>query len=459
MRQDTARRRFPISSLALVLLLAHAVPGHAAVLRLSLPDAVGRALSEGAAARLAGAEIDRATNVAAQARAALLPQLTGSVVESDQSINFETFGFIPPGLSPVVGPFNVFDAHVTAAINVLHVAARKRLEAARQGIQVAKAERMETENQVAAAVSTLYIAVLRAGAQSTATAANVDLAERLAASTERQLQAGTATRIDSTRAQVQLARQKDAQLAARAQEDAAQLALLRAIGADMGSVLVLDDPLLERTQPAPALAAALNAARTGRPDLQAASERLRAAELQLQVAKAERLPVIGMQAQGGWSGNNSNNLLWTRSVGALLTVPIYTGGAVQGRIAEAGTRVDELRIERQDLERQAEQDVRHALLSYESAQSRAELAERTVALAQEELDHAQDRFVNGVANALEVDNAQNSVTTATDTRVAALAAKAQAWFAIERATGGIRELIPLAAASAAPDTTPTSPSH
>ncbi len=418
------------------------------IVHLTLADAVARALSENAAAQLATSEMARAESVAAQARAALLPQVNGSVQELNQSINFETFGFIPPGLSPVVGPFYVFDAHVTAAMNVLQIAARKRLAAARQGITVARAERLETENQVAGAVSTLYIAVLRARAQSAANLANVELAERLAASADRQLDAGTATRIDSTRAQVQLARQRDGLIAAQTAEGSARLALLRAIGAPLDAALELDDPLLDQPRPALALDEALRAALAERPDLLAASERQRAAELQLASAKAERLPTIGVQAQGGYSGNNANNLLWTRVVGAVVTVPIYTGGSIPARIAEAEIRVDEARIHRHDLERQAEQEVRRALLTYDAARSRVELAERNRALAAEELEHAQDRFSNGVASALEVDNAQNSIATAADIRVAALAAQAQAWVDVERATGRIRELLPSAPAPA-----------
>ncbi|MEO8502529.1 MAG: TolC family protein [Acidobacteriota bacterium] len=437
----------PAAALGLaLLLLAH--PLRAETLRLTLADAVGRGLTEGAAAKLAGAEIERATALADQARAALRPQVTGSVLEQSQSINFETFGFIPPGLSPVVGPFYVLDGHLTAALNVLQIAAHKRLDAARQGIQVAKAERLETENQVATAISTLYVALLRARAQTAASRANVELAEHLAASADRQLDAGTATRIDSTRSQVQLARQRDAQVAARAQEAAAQLALLRAVGAPMDAEVELVDALLEQPPAPVVLADALVAARAGRPDLQASSERVLAAEIQVAAAKADRLPTIGLQAQGGYSGNNVNNLLWTRAVGALVTVPIYTGGLTPARIAEATTRLEEARIEHHDLERQVEQDVRRAILDYEAAQSRVALAERNRALANEELDHAQERFSSGVANALEVDNAQNSVTTATDIRVAALAAQAQAWFDVEHATGRIRELIPSAAPSA-----------
>src|SRR5689334_12412626 len=57
----------------------------------TLADAVARALGENAAAQLATSEIARAETVAAQARAALLPQVSGSAVESNQTINFETF--------------------------------------------------------------------------------------------------------------------------------------------------------------------------------------------------------------------------------------------------------------------------------------------------------------------------------------------------------------------------------
>jgi len=39
-------------------------------------------------------------------------------------------------------------------------------------------------------------------------------------------------------------------------------------------------------------------------------------------------------------------------VGATLSVPLYTGGLIPARIAEAGTRVDDARIRQHDLERQ-----------------------------------------------------------------------------------------------------------
>src|SRR5690348_7252465 len=121
---------FAATFVALAIAPAASAAESGATVHLTLSDAVSRALSENAAAQLATTEISRAETLAAQARSALLPQVNGSALESNQTINFETFGFIPPGSSPLVGPFYVFDAHVTAAMNVLQIAARKRLEAA-----------------------------------------------------------------------------------------------------------------------------------------------------------------------------------------------------------------------------------------------------------------------------------------------------------------------------------------
>src|SRR5207237_8775386 len=99
-----------------------------------------------------------------QARSALLPQLDASVSESSVMTNLAALGFSQPGLPSVVGPFGLFDVHARALMNVIDLAARRRYEAARQGIRVSEAERRRTENEVAAAVAGLYVALQRADA-------------------------------------------------------------------------------------------------------------------------------------------------------------------------------------------------------------------------------------------------------------------------------------------------------
>jgi outer membrane protein TolC len=107
----------------------------------------------------------------------------------------------------------------------------------------------------------------------------------------------------------------------------------------------------------------------------------------------------------------------------------------------------EAAIAEHDAERQVEQDIRQALLNLESARSRAAVAEENERLSRQELEFAQDRFTNGVASSIEVDNAQTSLVAAQDDRIAAFADEAQARYDLARATGGIRDFIPGAARS------------
>ena len=419
----------------------------AAVLRLTLRDAVSRALSEGTAARLAAERTERSRARADQARSGLLPQVDAEVQDSSEILNLKTFGLTLPGLPSIVGPFNVFDAHVRVAAKIVDVAAYRRWRAARQGIVVSDLERRQTENEVAAAVATLYVGVQRAEASIEASRANVDLSQRLFQLAEDQRKAGVATALDSTRAGVALARQRQLLIVAESRRDSARLALARAIGLDLGTSFVLTDPLRGAREALPSVESALALAKRQRPELAAASERLRQADLSLSAGRAERLPSVSAQFQGGYNGNHLRDLDWNRVVGATVSVPIFTGGRLASRIAEDESLKREAAIAEHDAERQVEQDIRQALLNLESARSRAAVAEENERLSRQELEFAQDRFTNGVASSIEVDNAQTSLVAAQDDRIAAFADEAQARYDLARATGGIRDFIPGAARS------------
>jgi len=147
---------------------AQGVPAAAApsapstAVRLTLRDAVARALSDGTAARLSSERVLQSRARELQSRSGLLPQVETEVQDSNQILNLKTFGFTLPGLPSTVGPFNVFDAHVRIASRIIDVAAYRRWLASRQGIVVSEVERRTTENEVAAAVATLYVSLQRA---------------------------------------------------------------------------------------------------------------------------------------------------------------------------------------------------------------------------------------------------------------------------------------------------------
>ena len=410
--------------------------------RLSLADAISRALDTGTAVRIATTSTRVAEAQAREARSALQPQLSAGGQLANETINLATFGFTVPGQPNVTDPFNVVDVHLTLAMNIIDFAARRRYAAARAGVKVTQEDQRRLENEVAAAVASLYVSYGRSSARIDEIRANVDLFQRLRQVAFDQKNAGVGTRLDTTRADFQLARQQQALLVATNQRDLSRLALLRAIGADLGAGLELTDDWTRALSQVPPLQAALDTARRQRPELTLLEQRLRLANLNIEAARAERLPTLGAQAQGTESGNRVRDIEWSRTVAAVVNVPILTGRRIEARVAAATAQRDQLLIQQNDIERQVEQEVRQALLAYENARSRVELAGQSLQLAQDELELASDRFKAGVASSIEVDNAQTSLATARDTRVDALADEAQARFDLSRATGEIRNLIP-----------------
>ena len=412
-------------------------------LRAALAEGSDRpGVSEGTTARLAVERVSQSRAQADQARASLLPRIDAEVQDENEILNLKTFGLTIPGFPSLVGPFNIFDAHVKIAARIIDVAAYRRYRAARQGFVVSDVERQQTENEVAAAVATLYVALQRAEASIDASRANVELPQKLFELAQDQRKAGVAPAIDSTRANVALARQQQLLLVAENRRDAARIALARAIGLDFAAGLELTDPLREEPEPLLSLDEGLALARQRRPELRAASERRRQADLALSADRAERLPSLAAQFQGGYNGNHLRDLDWNRVYGATVSIPIFTGGLLGSRIAEAESRRRETLIQERDTERQVEQDIRQALLNFESARTRVRVAQENERLARQELEYARDRFSNGVASSIEVDNAQASLTLAQDDRISALADEAQARFDMSRATGAIRDSIP-----------------
>jgi outer membrane protein TolC len=417
-------------------------PAAPAPVRLSLADAISRALDAGTAVRIATTSTRLAEAQALEARSALQPQLSGGAQLANETINLATFGFTVPGQPNVTPPFNVIDAHISLAMNIIDFAARRRYEAARAGIRVSQEDQRRLENEVAAAVSSLYISFGRSSTRIDEIRANVDLFQKLRQLALDQKNAGIGTRLDTTRADVQLARQQQALLVAANQRDLAQLALLRAIGADLGGSVVLTDDWTRVLSSVPPLQAALEMARRQRPELSVLDQRLRLANLNVEAARAERLPTLGAQAQGTESGNRLRDVEWSRTVAAVVNVPILNGHRTEAHVAAAQVARDQLLIQQNDTQRQVEQEVRQALLAYQNARSRVDLADQSLRLAQDEMELASDRFKAGVTSSIEVDNAQTSLATARDTRIDALADEAQARFDLARATGEIRNLIP-----------------
>jgi outer membrane protein TolC len=103
-----------------------------------------------------------------------------------------------------------------------------------------------------------------------------------------------------------------------------------------------------------------------------------------------------------------------------VNIPVFEGGRTQGRIAQAESDLRQRRAEAEDMRSQIYYDVRTAFLDLQATNEQFQVATRSRELANEELTQARDRFAAGVANNIEVVQAQQSVTAAEEEYIDAL---------------------------------------
>jgi outer membrane protein TolC len=441
----TNRQRLPRRLAGFLFAAAATLPLHAETLQLSLQDAVSMALREGTVARLARSQQERSAISEREAFSGLLPQSDARLMRYNESVNLATFGFELPGQPPVIGPFDVVGAQVTAAMQLFNLAALRYYQASRAGVEASRFHFQQAQNDVTMTVSRLYVLVQRADAQVAARQGNVALFQQLSRVAQDEFEAGSGTRLDVAQANVQLARAREALLRAQNDRQSARLALLNAIGADQSSELKLAAPL---TVPpaAPETDAALGTAREQRPELKELQATEKQAELTLSSARARRVPRVELNFQGDYSGTDTDHLHSSRRIAGAVAVPLFRGD-IPANIARARLELEDVRTHATSVQRDVEQQVRTSLLSLQNAQARVAVATETAKVAEEALNIARERKGAGFGSSVEVDRAEDNYQQAHEDVIAAEADAALAWYQLQYATGTIVTLAPAPAAS------------
>jgi outer membrane protein TolC len=412
-----------------------------------MKDAVDRAVSPEGSTRvqLSDDAVRQAQARSAQARAALLPNLDSSVSQSNQTRNLAAFGIrvqLPvPGFQfpELVGPFNTFDARVTGTQSIFDFSSIRRYQSSRKAVGASEAESDYAREQVAAQVAVFYMNALAAQAHVEAAEANLELAEALARLAENRRAAGTGTAIESTRAQVQLANERQRLLVARNGRRQAELQLLRGMGVALSTEVVLTERLEYKPAGDIPVEKAVERALATRADWKAQQRREDTARLSYSGAKLERLPAVVGFADYGTIGTSAYNSSPTRTYGLSLRLPVFDGGRRDARRAESLSQMRAERVRTADLRDQVELEVRLALDSLRSAEEQVKVAEEGLTQAQREVEQAQRRYEAGVAPGLETTDAQTRLERARDNRIAALLAHGVARISLAQAMGSVRE--------------------
>jgi len=415
-------------------------------LRLSLHDAIQAAIDNNVNVRLLRERIAAAQSAANTSLGALLPNVSGYATGRNQTVNLAAFGIpqdrlgalgVPGG---VTQPFDVYDARASLVQNVFSLSLIQRWRAARTGVDVASLEAEVTKRDVMATTGLLYMEAIRVEAAVRARQADIELSQQLLKLAQDRKKAGVATGLDVTREEVQMENTRQRLLVAQNDQESAKLNVIRALGIDFDVRLILTDELALINVVPQSPADALLAAHENRTELKAQLTRQKLASLSLSSVTNERVPSLSLNGDYGWVGLKPEDAFATRSVGLMLSVPIFDGGQREGRISENRSRVRQESIRMQDVSDQITLEVRNALLTLDSSTQQVAVAEKGIELAMKELTFARDRYAAGLATNIEVTNAQTSVARARDNQIEALFRFNASRINLARAKGEIEQL-------------------
>ena len=116
-------------------------------------------------------------------------------------------------------------------------------------------------------------------------------------------------------------------------------------------------------------------------------------------------------------------------------MPIFRGTRVRADTLEADALLQQRQAELADLDGRIDEQVRTAFLNLGSSSELVAVAQSNIDLANQTLVQAQDRFAAGVANNLDVVQAQESVAFASQSYIASLYAHNLAKISLAQAIG------------------------
>jgi len=328
-----------------------------------------------------------------------------------------------PGGAPfprAVGPFNIFSTGVGFNGPLFDLTLYHRLLAARATESASKADSLSTREQVILLVVSQYIGTLRAVADVQASQSRVDLAQALYDQAADLQKEGVGTGIDTLRANVELQNEKQRLIEAQADRERSLYALSRLLNLDPRQELDLGDSLSFFDTPQPETEASIDQALAVRQEWKSLERQVKSAELEKKASWESRLPSV--RYSGNWAelGTTPSAVIPTYTYAGSVTVPLFTGGRIRAETVRADLQIQKLRQQQADLRNSIGLDVKTALINLNSARNEVQVSNLGVQLAKEEVDQARDRFKAGVANNIEVIQAQDSLARANDNQILAL---------------------------------------
>jgi len=393
---------------------------------IKLEDAIARAAQYAGQIQSANFSVLQAKEDSAQVRANRLP----TVNAFNQFIYTEGNG-TPSGVFVANDGVHVYNEQAVIHQDLFAIARHGETNRALAAEAIARAKIEVATRGLNATVVQDYYAIVSAQRRASNTLSSVHEAEQFLDITQKQEKGGEVAHADVIKAQIDLQQRqrdlKEAQLAVEKSKIALGVLIFPNFSTDFS---VIDD--LQELALLPSVAEAQAGAAASSPDIKFAKAGMQEAGYEIDIARYQYLPSFGLDFFYGidanqfavhtdhptqdtgrstlpnFTVNSRQNLGY--SAQATLNIPVWNWGATRSKIKQAELKRDQAQLDLSVAQRALQASLAAAYAEAQGAQTQIESLRSSADLARESLRLTLLRYLAGEATALEVVDAQNTVT-------------------------------------------------
>ncbi|MBI1804543.1 MAG: TolC family protein [Ignavibacteriae bacterium] len=383
--------------------------------------------------RSAEASIRSAEAGLTQATASYLPSIMSSATASRTEGAF----VFNPDFPPRDQKYNNYSASIQANQTIFDFGKTiSRVSASGKLVDAAEADYQSTRSAVVMNAQLSYFGYIQAKQIVGVDEEAVANAEAHVKQAKAFFSVGKRAQVDVTKTEVDLANANVNLIRARNQLRVAKLQLDNAMGVHPVGEYVLVDSLA--VQPFAMVLDSVRAiAMQQRPELLSARARVDANQSLVTAAWTQHLPTLS--AFGTYTWSNFDFPLFSRwNAGVTFTLPIFQGFATQAGVDQARANADIAQANLDVLTQNAVLDIEQNYFGLKEAEERIGASSKLVEQAEENLNIAERQYAAGVASALEVTDAQVSLSNARITKIQALYDYNSSLVRLQRAMGVLR---------------------
>jgi len=318
---------------------------------------------------------------------------------------------------------------------------RRNVQAQGAFVGVTQEDLRNVQISLTAELARAYFDLRGAQEQLAVAVKNAQNQQRTLALTRERLEAGRGTAFDTERAQAQLSFTLASipSLEARVRQAQYQIGVL--VGRSPTAVASeLERPLPLPDFPAVGELATPDSVIRRRPDVAAAERQLAVERALVGAAKADYLPRFSVGGSAGYAASDFSALgdrgTFRYAVGPVVSWPALNLGRIKARVDQSRAREREAQAQYDATVLRAVQEVESSLVRYRAARSRVSRIRDAAAASERAAELARLRFTGGVADFLQVLDAERTQLEAQDQLAQSRTEAATAYAALYKALGG-----------------------